>query len=55
MYFVDVFEGLTKAFFSAEGDNDVGTTDNKPRYADSGMGMIGQMISFAKVLYNLSK
>lgn len=55
MYFIDVFEGLTKAFFSTENDNDVGTTDNKPRYADAGFGMLGQMVNFAKVIYNLSK
>jgi len=35
MYFVDVFEGLAKTFFAANSDsienNDIGTTDNKPR------------------------
>lgn len=56
MYFIDVFEGLAKSFFSASGDsdNDVGTTDNKPR-SDSNFGMLENVLNFAKVVYNLSK
>jgi hypothetical protein len=55
MYFIDVFEGLAKSFFSGDSDNnDVGTTDNKPR-SDSGYNMLGQVLNFAKVVYNLAK
>lgn len=60
MYFIDVFEGLAKSFFApthSDSDNDLGTTDNKPR-SDNGFdsfGMLSQAINFAKVLYNLSK
>lgn len=46
MYFIDVFEGLAKTFFAANADsienNDVGTTDNKPR-AYTGMDYLGQV------------
>ena len=61
MYFIDVFEGLAKSFFAANDDsstgNDLGTTDNKPR-SDSGLfsgSALGQVLNFAKVVYNLTK
>lgn len=42
MYFIDVFEGLAKTFFAANADsvndNDIGTTDNKPRSSDNPTG-----------------
>jgi hypothetical protein len=57
MYFIDVFEGLAKSFFAAnsESDNDIGTTDNKPRNADMNFGMLNQVLNFAKVVYSLTK
>ena len=53
-------ETLMNAFLptqtDANGVNDKGTMDNKPRAYDSGYGgTISQLVSFAQTLYSLSK
>ena len=60
MSVIDMVETLMNAFLptqtDANGVNDKGTTDNKPRAYDTGYGgTISQLVNFAQTLYSLSK
>lgn len=62
MYSVELLNGLINAFFKppTEENNDLGTTDNRPRMNSDlsgllGNGIVGQVLTFAKTMYDLSK
>ena len=55
MYFVDIMDGMISSFMGPKnGDNnDLGTTDNRPRQLDFGGSTLGQLLNFATTMYNL--
>ena len=55
MYFVDLMDGMLTSFMGPkEENNDLGTTDHRPRNLFSGS-TIGNIIQFAQTLYNLTR
>ena len=64
MSVVNMIETLLNAFMpneatsDADGLNDRGSTDNRPRAYDNGLGYggtISQLVNFAKTLYSLTR
>ena len=60
MSVIDMIETLMNAFLPTQSDangmeNDIGTTDNKPRLFGQYGGTISQLVNFAKTLYSLSR
>ena len=57
MYFVDILDNMLGTFMGPR--NDQGTTDDRPRqYVDgwNGIGgMLGQLVTFAQSLYQLTR
>ena len=57
MYFVDIMDKMLTSFLGPQDgvdSNDFGTTDNRPRFLEGlGIDNLGQIIQFAKTLYNL--
>lgn len=57
MYFVDILDGMLTSFMGPNkplDDNDLGTTDNRPRNLGLGGGL-GQILQFMQTLYNLTR
>lgn len=55
MYFVDILDGMLTSFMGPKTvDNDLGTTDNRPRNLGLGGGL-GQILQFMQTLYNLTR
>ena len=63
MYGVDIMNNLVNTFLGGPVNNgldntggDLGTTDNMPRYnSGSNANVIGNLVNFAKTLYELTK
>ena len=53
MYFVDLMDNMLTTFMGPQ-DNDLGKTDNRPRYLNN-LGYLGEVVNFARTLYNLTK
>jgi hypothetical protein len=52
MYFVEMMDKMLTTFMGPKDNNDIGTTDNRPRTMDM-LGMGGQVLQFAQTLYQL--
>ena len=54
MYFVDLMDNMLTTFMGPQDNNDLGKTDNRPRYLNN-LGYLGEVVNFARTLYNLAK
>ena len=56
MYFVDLMDNMLTTFMGPQDNNDLGKTDNRPRsYLNNNLGYLGEVLNFARTLYNLTK
>jgi len=52
MYVVEMMDKMLTTFMGPKDDNDIGTTDNRPRNLDY-FGTFGQVLNFAQTMYQM--